>query len=53
MDGSDHSLDDSDRRRIVLAAIRRVEREPSLLGSSPHFMAIATKPRRPQAGSGD
>jgi len=40
------SLDDPSRRASILAAIRRVEREPSLLGSSPHVMVIATKPER-------
>ena len=40
----DDALDDSDGRSAVLRAIRRVEKEPSLLGSSPHLMVIATKP---------
>ena len=42
----DDILDDSDGRSTVLRAIRRVENEPSLLGSSPHLMVIATKPGR-------
>jgi SAM-dependent methyltransferase len=46
------ALDDLDGRSTVLRAIRRVEREPSLLGSSPHLIAIATKPRRSEAESG-
>jgi SAM-dependent methyltransferase len=40
----DAALDDPIRRRTVLEAIARVEREPSLLGASPHLMAIATRP---------
>jgi SAM-dependent methyltransferase len=40
----DESLDDPVRRSSILSAIRRVEREPSLLGSSPHLMVIATRP---------
>lgn len=34
-------LDDRERREALLAAIRRVESEPSLLGASPHLLAIA------------
>jgi SAM-dependent methyltransferase len=37
-------LDDSRRREILLRAIRRVEAEPSLLGASPHVLALATRP---------
>ena len=37
-------LDDPGRREVLLRAIRRVEAEPSLLGASPHVMAIATRP---------
>lgn len=40
----DAELDDPLRREAVLRAIRRVEREPSLLGASPHLMVVATKP---------
>ena len=40
----DDALDDPSRRDTVMRAIRRVESEPSLLGVSPHLMAIATKP---------
>jgi hypothetical protein len=34
-------LADPDRRERVLAAIRRVEIEPSLLGASAHLLAVA------------
>jgi len=37
-------LDDEDRREILLATIRQVEREPSLLGASPHLLAVGHKP---------
>jgi ubiquinone/menaquinone biosynthesis C-methylase UbiE len=37
-------LDDPGRRETLLRAIRRVESEPSLLGASPHVLAIACKP---------
>jgi SAM-dependent methyltransferase len=37
-------LDDPGRREILLRAIRRVEAEPSLLGASPHLLAVATRP---------
>jgi SAM-dependent methyltransferase len=37
-------LDDPGRREILLRAIRRVEDEPSLLGASPHLLALATAP---------
>jgi ubiquinone/menaquinone biosynthesis C-methylase UbiE len=46
--GLDDYLDDADMRSTVLRAIRRVEREPSLLGSSPHLMVIATKQAPPE-----
>ena len=38
------ALDDPIKHGIVVEAIARVERGPSLLGASPHLMAIATKP---------
>ncbi len=41
---SDYWLDDPERQEIALRAIRRVEAEPSLLGSSPHVLAIGTRP---------
>jgi SAM-dependent methyltransferase len=37
-------LDDPVRRDVLLRAIRRVEAEPSLLGASPHLLAVATRP---------
>jgi ubiquinone/menaquinone biosynthesis C-methylase UbiE len=37
-------LDDPVRREVLLRAIRRVEAEPSLLGASPHVLAVATAP---------
>ncbi len=37
-------LDDPGRREVLLRAIRRVEAEPSLLGASPHLLALATAP---------
>jgi SAM-dependent methyltransferase len=37
-------LDDPGRREVLLRAIRRVEAEPSLLGASPHVLALATAP---------
>jgi SAM-dependent methyltransferase len=40
----DALLSDPDGRAAVLRAVARIEREPSLLGASPHLMAFATKP---------
>ena len=37
-------LEDSERREILLLAIQKLETEPSLLGASPHIMAVARKP---------
>jgi SAM-dependent methyltransferase len=37
-------LDDPAKREVLLRAIRRVEAEPSLLGASPHILAVATRP---------
>jgi ubiquinone/menaquinone biosynthesis C-methylase UbiE len=37
-------LDDSERQATLLRAIRRVEAEPSILGSSPHLLAVGTRP---------
>jgi hypothetical protein len=37
-------IEDPAKREILLRAIRRVEAEPSLLGASPHVMALATAP---------
>jgi hypothetical protein len=36
-------LDDPVRRGVLLRAIERVEAEPSLLGASPHLLAVATR----------
>lgn len=41
---ADYWLDDRDRRANLLRAIRRVESEPSLLGSSPHLLVVAGCP---------
>jgi SAM-dependent methyltransferase len=35
-------LDGSDRQATLLRAIRRVESEPSILGASPHLVAVAS-----------
>jgi SAM-dependent methyltransferase len=40
----EQALDAPGQRAAVLRAIARVEREPSLLGASPHLMAVATRP---------
>jgi SAM-dependent methyltransferase len=37
-------IDDPAKREVLLRAIRRVEVEPSLLGASPHILAVATRP---------
>jgi SAM-dependent methyltransferase len=37
-------LEDEARRELLLRAIRRIEAEPSLLGASPHVLALATRP---------
>jgi ubiquinone/menaquinone biosynthesis C-methylase UbiE len=37
-------LEDPDRLEILLASIRGVEAEPSLLGASAHLLAVARKP---------
>ena len=37
-------LDDPGRRALLLRTIARVEAEPSLLGASPHLLAVATRP---------
>jgi len=33
-------LADPDRRQVVLDIVRRTETEPSLLGASPHLLAV-------------
>lgn len=40
----DDDLDDPKRCESLLRAVERVEREPSLLGASPHLALIATAP---------
>jgi len=40
----DHHLGDLERRERLLAALRRVEAEPSLLGASAHLLAVARRP---------
>jgi SAM-dependent methyltransferase len=37
-------LEDVERQEILLRAIRRVESEASILGASPHLLAVAHKP---------
>jgi SAM-dependent methyltransferase len=39
----DDWLDDPERRAALLRAIARVETEPSLLGASPHLLAVGVK----------
>ena len=36
-------LDDPVRRGVLLRAIARVEAEPTLIGASPHLLALATR----------
>ena len=45
------ALDDPDRLPTILRTIRRVEQEPSLLGSSPHLLVIARKPAPTSPGA--
>jgi hypothetical protein len=33
-------LDEPDRRAVLLRALERIEAEPSLLGASPHLLAV-------------
>lgn len=42
--GTNVDLDDPAQRAVALRVIARVEREPSLLGASPHLLAVAAKP---------
>ena len=39
----DHWLEDSGRRSRLLEAIRRVEKEPSLLGASAHIFVVGRR----------
>ena len=39
----DARLDDPTRRSVLLRGLRRVEAEPSLLGASPHLLALARR----------
>jgi SAM-dependent methyltransferase len=36
-------LDDPDTREVLLATIRRLESEPTLLGASPHLMTVGRR----------
>jgi SAM-dependent methyltransferase len=36
-------LDDPERRAVLLRALERIESEPSLLGASPHLLAVASR----------
>ena len=48
----DSLWNDPQQRARLLAAVRKVESEPSVLGASSHFMAIGRKPSSKQkAGS--
>jgi SAM-dependent methyltransferase len=38
------ALDDADQRATVLRTVARIESEPSLLGASPHLLAVAARP---------
>ena len=40
----DEWLDEPSRREVLLRAIRRVEAQRSLLGASPHVLAVGRKP---------
>jgi SAM-dependent methyltransferase len=40
----DEWLDDPERRATLLRAIRRLETEPSMLGASPHLLAVGVNP---------
>ena len=39
----DDWLDDPERRAVLLRALERIESEPSLLGASPHLLAVASR----------
>lgn len=44
MGGVEEWLDDPERREVVLAASRRIESEPTLLGISGHLLTAGTRP---------
>ncbi|MFE7763363.1 class I SAM-dependent methyltransferase [Streptomyces sp. NPDC057438] len=44
MGGVEEWLDDPERREAVLAASRRIESEPSLLGASGHVLTVGRRP---------
>jgi SAM-dependent methyltransferase len=44
MGGVEEWLDDPERREAVLAATRRIESEPSLLGASGHVLTVGRRP---------
>ncbi|MFF7390639.1 class I SAM-dependent methyltransferase [Streptomyces scabiei] len=44
MGGVEEWLDDPERREAVLAATRRIEAEPSLLGASGHVLTVGRRP---------
>jgi SAM-dependent methyltransferase len=45
MGGVEEWLDDPERREAVLAATRRIESEPTLLGASGHLLTAGRRPR--------
>ncbi len=47
MGGVEDWLDDPERREAVLAATRRIESEPTLLGASGHLLTEGRRPGRP------
>ncbi|MET7473307.1 class I SAM-dependent methyltransferase [Streptomyces sp. NPDC005648] len=47
MGGIEHWLDDPERRAAVLAATRRTESEPTLLGASAHLLTAGRRPMPP------
>jgi hypothetical protein len=46
MAATEDRLADPARREVLLRALRRIEAEPSLLGASPHLLALARRPQR-------
>ena len=39
--------DDDEAREVILWALRATEREPSIVGASPHVVAVGRRPRTP------